>query len=178
MKNNIALIGFMCAGKSSVGRALARRLRLHFVETDSLIEEKAGKSIATIFRTDGEAAFRRIESEVLAEADQMERTVISCGGGVVLNPANVENLRANAVTIFLLAGPDIILQRFKGSSEIRPLLNTADPALTITDLLKARQPLYEQAADIIIDTSGMSIDAIIMDIMTELDKYASLNLKK
>lgn len=178
MKSNIALIGFMAAGKSTAGRALSQKLHMSFIELDSLIEERAGRSVSAIFRTDGEAAFRRIESIIAAEVSQHEMTVISCGGGIVLNPVNVENLRKNSTVVYLKADPGIILKRVKRSSEIRPLLSAENPSAEIERLLAERQPLYEQAADITIDTSALDINGVVNSIMMELKEDAGLNLKK
>lgn len=178
MLTNIALIGFMAAGKSSVGRALAKKLHMGFIETDSMIEERAGRSVSAIFRIDGEAAFRLMESSIAEEVSQLHRTVISCGGGIVLNPANIENLRNNATIIYLKADPDIILQRVQRSAEIRPLLAVNDPAAEIRRLLSQREPLYANAADITIDTTSQDIRGVVNAIMTELGKDAGINLKK
>jgi shikimate kinase len=148
MKTNIALIGFMGAGKSSAGAALAHGLKKRFIETDSLIERKAGKSIPEIFSEDGEAAFRRLETAIAQEVAGEENAVIACGGGIVLNKINMERLRQNAVIVYLEVDPDIILQRLMNSEDSRPLLNTPDRKQRIIDLLKQRKPLYEREADI------------------------------
>jgi shikimate kinase len=176
MKSNIALIGFMGAGKSTIGRAVARKLRMDFVETDALAEERAGKSVSVIFSSDGEAAFRSIESEVTEAAALKDGTVISCGGGIVLNPLNIEHLRTKATIVYLQADPHTVWQRITLSSEIRPLLQVGDTLKTIEDLLRYRQPLYRDAADIIIETSGRGVNDIVNDLMMELSKNAGLNL--
>jgi shikimate kinase len=178
MKSNIALIGFMGAGKSAAGKILAGKLNLEYVELDSLVEEKAGKSIADIFKCDGEPVFRSFESDAAAEASRKDRAVISCGGGIVLNPANIKGLKRNAVIIYLKADPDVILHRVKGSIEIRPLLQSTNAARSISELLNTRRPLYEQAADMVIDTSGLSVSEVVSKIVAELPAYESINLKK
>ena len=178
MTTNIVLIGFMAAGKSSAGRVLAKRLHMAFVETDAMIEERAGRSVPAIFRIDGEDAFRRMESSVAEDVSQFHRTVISCGGGIVLNPANIENLRKNATIFYLKADPDVILQRVQRSAEIRPLLAVKDPAAEISRLLSQREPLYANAADITIDTTSRDVNGVVNAIMTELGKDAGINLKK
>jgi shikimate kinase len=178
MKSNIALIGFMGAGKSAAGKVLAARLKMGFIELDSVVEEKAGKSIADIFKCDGEPAFRRLESQAAREAARMEKTVISCGGGVILDPANMECLKKNALVIYLKAGPDVILKRVKGSATVRPLLESDDPGRVVSGLLAARCHLYEQAADMVIDTSHSNIDDVVSKIIRELPAYESVNLQK
>ncbi len=178
MKSNIALIGFMGAGKSTAGKILARKLKMDYIELDALVEEKAGKSIADVFKCDGEPVFRSIESEAATEASLKERAVISCGGGIVLNPSNIDCLKKNAVIIYLEAEPEVILQRVKRSTEIRPLLQSTNPARSIAELLEARRPLYEQAADITIDTSGLGLNEVVNKIIAKLPIYESINLKK
>jgi shikimate kinase len=178
MKSNIALIGFMGVGKSSVGKLLAERLKMKFKEMDSLIQEYAGKSIDEIFKSQGENGFRKIESEVTAKISGNHKTVISCGGGVVLNPSNIEHLKTNSLIVYLQAKPSTILQRLQQSKEVRPLLAVEDPAKTVDDLMRSRRPLYEQASDIIIDTSNRTPEDVVNDIMAELIKHESDNFQK
>jgi len=168
MKTSLALVGFMGTGKTAVAKALARRLNKEFIELDSLIEEKAGKSIPEIFRQDGEAAFRRLETEVTRQVAGRKNAVIAGGGGIVLNKINIEYLKKECVIVYLTASPEIILKRTAGTKNKRPLLEVADKAERIQALLKQRQPLYEQAADIKIDTSGLDINSIAGQIISEL----------
>jgi len=165
MKNNIALIGFMGTGKTAVGKALAAKLKLRFVEMDALIEEKAGRTIADIFRQDGEAAFRKLESEVAAEVSQGKNQVISCGGGVVLNQVNVDSLKQGALLVYLTASPEEVAKRTAGDGGKRPLLNTPDKEAVIRDMMAVRRPFYGRAADITIDTTEMDIDAVVEQII-------------
>jgi shikimate kinase len=178
MKTNIALIGFMGAGKSAVGRALAAKLNMAFIDLDSLIEEKAGRSIAEIFARDGEPAFRRLEAETTAQVAGRENSVIACGGGIVLQQNNIDLMRKSSLIIYLTAEPAILLRRVLNSRERRPLLEVADPASAIDGLLKYRGPLYEKAADVIIDTSQMDISGTVGRISEELVKSESVNLEK
>lgn len=175
MKSNVALIGFMGVGKTAVGRVLARKLNREFIELDSLIVQKVGKSIPDIFRQDGEIAFRELEMEVVKEISQRERAVIACGGGVVLNQINIDRLRQNSVVVYLAASPKVILSRVLNSGEERPLLKAADKVLTIQELLAFRKPLYERAADIKINTSKLSDESVAEQIIAELKKDESFN---
>ena len=179
MKSNIALIGFMGAGKSDVGKLLAAKLDMQFIETDSLIEKRMGKKIAEIFRDEGEPFFRRLENEVTMEASNEERAVISCGGGVVMDKLNIDSLRKNSLIIYLQVRPDIILKRVGQSMGTRPLLDVIEPADAVNNLLTVRKPLYAQAADIVIDTSDMMcVDAVVSAIIAKINKHESINLKK
>ena len=178
MKGNIALIGFMGAGKSAVGRVLAEKLHMEYVELDSLIIKKAEKSIAEIFKEDGESVFRQIEIDTVKEAAQQDRVVIACGGGIILNDLNIERLRQTSMIVYLTAQPSVILKRVAQHSEKRPLLEVADPSSAVDNLLKFRKPLYERAADITIDTSDLTIDGVVSRIISELLKDASFNSQK
>jgi len=165
MKSNIALIGFMGAGKTAVGRALAAKLNRKFVEMDALIEEKAGKPITDIFRQDGEAAFRKLESEVAVEVSRDKNQVISCGGGVVLNQANVDSLKQGSVLVYLTASPEETAKRTAGDGGKRPLLDNPDKDAVIREMMAFRQPFYKRAADITIDTTELEIDAVVEQII-------------
>ncbi|MFH1169598.1 MAG: shikimate kinase [Chloroflexota bacterium] len=169
MKNSIALIGFMGVGKTSVAKALAAKLGKEFIEMDAIIEQKAGKSIAEMFQQDGEIAFRELEIAVAKEVSQKQNAVIACGGGVVLNRINIDRLKQECIIVYLAAAPAVILQRT--SEGDRPLLRTPDRAFAIRKLLEFRQPFYERAADIEIDTSGMDADSVAEQIMSRIKVY-------
>lgn len=175
MKTNIALIGFMGAGKTVVGKALAKKLDWKFVELDSLIEQKAGKTIPEIFQQDGEIAFRELEIEVTKEVSQEENTVIACGGGVVLNQINIDRLRQKSRIIYLTASPAIILKRVLNDEGERPLLRTPDKAKKIRELLKFRKPFYERAADIKINTSKLGVEATAEQVIEKIKNDEGLN---
>ena len=176
MKTNIALTGFMGVGKTAVGRALARKLNREFVELDSRIEQKAGKSITQIFEQDGEIVFRELEIEVTRVAAQCEQLVIACGGGLVLNKINIDRLRESARIVYLVASPQIILKRILKGREKRPLVNVSDKAATIRELLKFRKPFYERAADIIINTSNLDIGVVAEQIISRLREDEGFSL--
>jgi len=176
MKTNVALIGFMGMGKTAVGQALAKKLNKEFVELDSLIEHKAGKSIPEIFQQDGEIAFRELEIEVTKEVTKGKNLIIACGGGVVLNKINIDRLRNESRIVYLTASPRIILKRILNDGEERPLLKTPNKALEIQELLRFRKPFYERAADIKINTSKLDIDSVVEQIISKLKEDESFNL--
>jgi len=175
VKTNIALIGFMGTGKTAVGQALAKKLDKRFVELDSLIEQKAGKSIPEIFQQDGEIAFRELEIEVTKEVSGEKNLVIACGGGIVLNKINIDRLIRGAIIVYLTASPRSILERIPGEGEKRPLLNTPNKALTIQELLAFRKPFYERAADIKINTSKLDIDSVVEQIISKVKEDESFS---
>jgi shikimate kinase len=142
--HNVALVGFMGTGKSTVGNVLASMLHLRLVDTDVLIEQRAGKRISEIFAADGETRFRQLESEVVRELEEMRGCVISTGGGLVVNPANIESLKKHALVVCLWASPESILARV-GHQTHRPLLRGPDPLPKIKELLAVREPFYRQA---------------------------------
>jgi len=175
MKTNIALIGFMGTGKTAVGKRLAEKLNKEFVELDALIEQRAGKSIPEIFQQDGEVVFRELEIEVTKEVTQGKNLVIACGGGIVLNKINIDRLRKEAIIVHLTASPQVILKRTSGDAGERPLLNVADQASEIRELLRFRKPFYERAADIQINASRLDINSVVGQIISKLKEDESFN---
>jgi shikimate kinase len=173
MKTSIALIGFMGTGKTAVGRVLAARLGREFIELDSLIERRAGKTIPEIFQRDGEIGFRELEIEATKEVANRKKAVIACGGGIVLNKINIDRLRQECLIVYLTASPAIILKRTSEDKNERPLLKTPDRASQVRELLSFRRPFYERAADIKIDTSKMNIDSVAERIMENLKENES-----
>jgi shikimate kinase len=151
---NIYLTGFMGTGKSEVGRLLAAAKRWTFVDLDERIEEEEGASIPEIFRDKGEAYFRTRERSALAAVAAATDTVVSCGGGIVIDPANRRLMKDTGSVICLSARAEVILERTRTFCH-RPLLNVPDPRAKIEALLKERQPFYAQA-DSTIDTSDLS----------------------
>lgn len=167
---NLALIGFMGVGKSTIGRLLADNLGYNYCDTDQLIQHTARKTIARIFAEDGEAAFRKIERSVIAEVSSLDRQVISTGGGAALDIENVNNLRKSCTIFLLIARAHEILRRV-GDTRSRPLLaDTIDPKARIEELLTERMPRYAAAADYMIITSGKhpaDICAEILNLVAE-----------
>ena len=175
MKTNIALIGFMGTGKTAVGQLLAKKLNRKFIELDSLIEQQAGKSIPDIFQQDGEIAFRELEIGVTKEVAEMKNAVIACGGGIVLNKINIDRLKENSRIVYLSASTSVILKRVSNEAGQRPLLEVDNPTLAIRELLRFRQPFYERAADMIINTSKLNVNAVAEQIIEKLKEDESFN---
>ena len=160
---NLALIGFMGTGKSSVGRLAAHLLDFSFLDTDHEIEMRAGKPIASIFKEDGEPAFREWEKEIVRELATKEKTLIATGGGLPVNPENLESLKRHALVVCLWASPEIILDRVQGHSH-RPLLNEPEPLERIRELLSVREPCYRQA-DVLINTEWRSVKEVAAQVV-------------
>ncbi len=163
---NLVLIGFMGCGKSTVGRELHERLGYPLVDMDQLIEEKAGKSITQIFEEDGEENFRDIETSVLNElnAPNEPRRIISTGGGVIGSEKNRALLRELGYVVWLKAPADVILER-TSKNKNRPLLQTDDPMAQIKSLLEIRNPLYEEAAHLMLETAGLDCGEVTTGII-------------
>ncbi len=178
MKSNIALIGFMGTGKSEVGRLLAARLKFKFIETDALVEARAGKSISRIFDEVGEIGFRELEIEVVKDVARERRAVIACGGGLVLNKINIDRLKERSVIVLLTATPSVILKRVAAQAGQRPLLDVDNPAMVIRDMLKSRKPFYTAAADTVVDTARLTPHQIIEEIINRLESDESLHFQK
>lgn len=155
-ERNLVLVGFMAAGKSTIGRRCAQALHFAFQDTDLVVERRAGKPVREIFEQDGEERFRSLESDAVRDLARERRCVIATGGGVVLNTANVARLRRTGIIILLWADPQDILARC-GSRASRPLLADAeDPVRRICDLLAAREPYYRSAANAVVETTGLT----------------------
>ncbi len=176
MKTSIALIGFMGVGKTAVGQVLAKKLGRKFFELDSLIEQKARKSIPEIFQNDGEIAFRELEIAVTKEIAREKYSVIACGGGLVLNKINIDRLIEGAIVVYLTASPSVILKRVSREEGQRPLLEVDNPSMAIRELLKFRKPFYARAADITINTSKLDIDGVAELIIEKLKEDESFHL--
>lgn len=168
MNNNVILVGFMGTGKTTVGKLLAQQLNQHFIDMDSIIEERAGKSIGQIFEEDGESYFRNMERALVQELAAKNDQVIAAGGGIVLNPDNISDFSRAGKLICLLASEDEILRRIS-STTARPLLGKGDKLQSIKDLMAKRRPLYESIPDRI-NTSGLTPQEVTEIIMLMLLK--------
>lgn len=160
---NICLIGFMGAGKTSVGRLVAEQLQFHYLDTDEMIQAATGKTIGDIFSANGEPAFRALEEKAVQELAGKTRTVISAGGGLPVNPANLDSLKSHALIVCLWASPAKIWERVKNQTH-RPLLRDAEPQQKIRELLAARAPSYRQA-DILLNTDSRSLREVAQQVV-------------
>jgi len=170
MKTSIALIGFMGTGKTEVGKALAEKTGKELLEMDSLIVQKAGKTIPEVFGQDGEIHFRELEIEVAREVSGKKNVVVTCGAGMVVNTISVDRLREDFVIICLTASPEVILKRTSADGDTRPMLWAEDKVVRIRELLKFRQPFYDRAADFKMSSSKLSADTIANKIIKRLKK--------
>lgn len=167
----IVLIGCRGAGKSTVGRGLAQQLGARHQDTDELIEQLAGKSIAQIFIEEGEPAFRRREREIISQCAARPPAILSVGGGAVLNEHQVADLRRAGVVVWLTAPPAVLRDRLNGDSatrHARPPLTEAGTLEELELILAQRTPFYEKAAHLVIATGGRSVDEIVEEILFRL----------
>ncbi len=164
--DNIFLVGLMGAGKTTVGRQLARRLRKRFVDCDHEIEARTGVSIPTIFEIEGEAGFRRRESAAIEALSQESGLVLATGGGAVLDPVNRQHLREGGWVVYLDVPPDVLWSRTRGDRN-RPLLQVDDPRSRVRELHKLRDPLYREVADYIAASGQGSPMSIVRQLERE-----------
>lgn len=162
-RKNLALIGFMGAGKSTVGSILARRLGMRFVDLDEAVSREAGMSVPEIFEREGEEGFRDRESRALRDNLREEGMVLACGGGIVLRQKNVALLRERCAVIYLRAGRETVLRRV-GGGEGRPLLEKGDVAERVEELMSRREEAYRRAAHLVVDTDGRTPEEVAEEI--------------
>jgi shikimate kinase len=156
---NLYLVGFMGTGKTTIGRAAAQRLGFELVDSDHEIERQKGKTIAEIFAGEGEAAFRKFEREFVETGHPAMRTVVSCGGGLVVQPGMLDLLNSRGVVICLHASIETILAR-TSRHQHRPLLNVDDPDARVRTLYAAREPIYKRAGTVILTDSRSMTDIV------------------
>jgi len=167
---SIVLVGMMGVGKSSVGRRLAARLNIPFVDADTEVEKAAGMSIADFFARRGEADFRNGEARVIARLLEGGPQVLATGGGAVMNAETRAAIQAKGVSIWLAAEFDVLLRRINKRKNERPLLQTADPAATLRELLVVRGPIYAQS-DLTVQSQEVPHEAVVTEIMTALAAF-------
>lgn len=172
LTENIFLVGLMGAGKTTVGRALARKLDKRFVDSDHEIEARTGASIPLIFEIEGEASFRQRESDAIRDLTAQSGIVLATGGGAVLRPENREYLKTRGTVIYLRASIQNILQRTSHDKN-RPLLRTADPRQKLEQLAREREPLYLEVADMVIETGRPNVQSLVQHIISKLNLEAS-----
>ena len=156
---NIILTGFMATGKTTIGRLLASQLGYEFVDTDRLIEDRCGLTIAEIFQEKGETVFRSMEADVARELGGKEGLVIATGGGLALDPANVAALKSRGRIFCLVATPEAIMGRASSDAVVRPLLEGSNPMERIMELIKEREKAYMHFTQV--DTTGKTPDEVV-----------------
>ena len=167
-KVNVYLIGPMGSGKTAVGRRLAAMLGKEFFDSDAEIEKRTGVDVRFIFEKEGEARFRERERDIIADLTALEGVVVATGGGAVLDPSNRARLAGTGTVVYLEASVDTQLQRTRPSQH-RPLLMNDDPRAVLERLMSIRRPLYEEIADIRVDTTGRRVKAVAASVHDLLD---------
>ena len=162
------------AGKTTVGRALARRLDKPFHDSDHEIEARTGVRVAVVFEIEGETGFRRREVEAVERMTALDNIVLATGGGVVLDPVNRDYLKSRGFVIYLHATPRELWRRTRHDKS-RPLLQGADPRVRLEELYLLRDPLYRETADLIIDTGRQSANALVGELLPKLEKVCGLS---
>jgi shikimate kinase len=164
----VSLVGLPGSGKSTIGRQLARRLQLPFLDSDQLIEQRLGCSIREYFEREGEERFRDLEEAVIDELTQRHEGVLSTGGGVVLRAANRAHLHARSQVVYLKSSPEELFRRLRHDTQ-RPLLQVADPLQRLRDLYAVRDPLYRETAHFVIETGRPSVITLVNMIVMQLE---------
>jgi len=167
---NIFLVGMMGAGKTSVGRVLAKRLNKVFYDSDHVIEDRTGVKIPVIFEIEGESGFRHRESAILDELTAQDEIVLATGGGAILAQDNRNRLRTRGTVVYLRASVKDLLNRTRHDKN-RPLLQTADPRVRLNELYELRDPLYREVAHVTIDTGNQSLATLVSRLHQALENY-------
>ena len=171
---NLILIGFRCAGKSSVGTYIAKRTRKEFIDCDDYIENRTHLAIREIFDIAGETHFRTLESDAIADLSKGDDRIIATGGGAVLRYKNITNLKRNGVVVFLDVEPESAWDRLRNDPKTerrRPPLTDQDPFLEIREQVEFRKPYYRSASDLTVKTDGKSVDEIVREILDYMKPY-------
>lgn len=157
----------MGSGKTTIGRSLAKRLGLDFIDSDREIELRTGVSIPTVFEIEGEDGFRKRESQVIADLSRLSKCVVATGGGVILRPENRANLRASGFVIYLNVPPLTLWERTRNDRN-RPLLKVSDPLQRLEDLYAQRDSLYREAANLVVDGSRINAQGILQLLIKDI----------
>ena len=166
---NLILVGLMGAGKTTVGRLVARRLKLRFYDSDHEVERRCGVKIPVIFEIEGEAGFRAREEQVLAELASLQGVALATGGGAVLAASTRERLAAGGTVVYLNARPEDLYERVRQDRN-RPLLATADPLARLRQLHRERDALYRSVADLVIDTGAQSVQSLARELIERVEE--------
>jgi shikimate kinase/3-dehydroquinate synthase len=172
MSGSIFLVGLMGSGKTTIGRALAKKLNMRFIDSDHEIEARTGATIPVIFEVEGEASFRQREADVIRDLSALDDIVLATGGGAVLLPENRAFLKSRGTVVYLRTGITQILQR-TGKDKNRPLLQTPDPRKRLEEMSRQREPLYREVADIVIETGRPNLQYLVYAIMSQINAKAS-----
>ncbi len=176
-KGNVFLVGPMGSGKTAVGRQLARDLGIEFLDSDAEIERRTGVDITFIFEKEGESRFRDREKAVIGELTQRTNLVLATGGGAILDDENRRALADNGLVVYLRTSVGQQLERTQHGKS-RPLLLSEDPAEVLARLMQVREPLYEEVADICVDTGGQRVKTVVDHVKTRLQDHGFAALKK
>jgi shikimate kinase len=168
---SIFLVGMMGAGKTSVGRMLAKRMSKEFFDSDHVIEERTGVKIPVIFEIEGEKGFRAREHAVIGELTQLRDIVLATGGGAILDPENRANLKSRGTVVYLRAAVKDLVNRTRHDRN-RPLLQAPDPRARLTELYDARDPLYREVAHLTIDSGSQSVAALVTRLVQMLQAHS------
>lgn len=171
---NLILVGMMGSGKTTMGRSLARQLGKIFVDSDEEIQKRTGVTIQHIFDVEGEAGFRQRETATIRELVQRGNMVLSTGGGAVLAEQNRSLLRQNGIVIYLKADVHDLWQRTRHDRN-RPLLQTADPYAKLAELHHQRDPLYQESADIVIQSGKQSAHTLMLHLVDKIEAFGKIN---
>lgn len=171
-RDNVFLVGLMGAGKTTVGRLLAKHYGCSFHDSDHEIEARTGVKIPVIFEIEGEPGFRKREEAMIAELTALSGVVLATGGGAVLSAANREALRKNGLVIYLRGSPEHLYERTRHDRN-RPLLQTEDPLAKLRELYRQRDPLYREVADIVVDTGRQGVASMTRMLCGKLDLLKS-----
>ncbi|MES2361969.1 MAG: shikimate kinase [Pseudomonadota bacterium] len=164
----IACVGLPGSGKSTIGRQLARRLDVKFIDSDQVIEQRIGCSIREFFEREGESAFRDLEESVMDELTLEGACVLSTGGGTILRQANRDHLRQRTQTIYLHSAPEDVFRRLRNDQN-RPLLQVSDPLARLKELYGVRDPLYRETSHFVIETGRPSVSTLVNMILMQLE---------
>jgi len=167
---NVILVGMMGSGKTTMGRVLAKHLDKEFVDSDEEIQHRTGVTIPHIFDVEGEQGFRQRESSVIADLVRRENIILATGGGAVLMEQNRATMQQNGIVIYLKASVHDLWQRTRHDRS-RPLLQTDDPHARLTELFQQRDALYQQVADIVIQSGRLSVHTLMLQVVGNIEEF-------